>query len=213
MNWEGSHRSRADLAAAGIRFRLMWPSAARALAALAVLVSLGGCAVGPSGTLQVRQRPSPSPGGLVLAANSFLVQGANLFGILPGPRTQVACSAGGRNVQVRGEVQGQQVTISLSHLRPGQDLYDPPLEGGFSDSVTMTVRGLGGGSPIEYAAGFLSGNYQGVGTLKVGRSGRSGTVSIQFGPPVGQEPSVQSSGNTTTFGANSGSVSGSWRCP
>ena len=112
-----------------------------------------------------------------------------------------------------GEVQGQHVTLSLSHLRPGQDLYDPPLQGGFSDSVTMTVRGPGAVSPIEYQAGFVNGDYQGVGTLRVGRSGRSGTVSIQFGPPVGQEPSVQTSGNTTTFGANSGSISGSWRCP
>ncbi len=201
----------ASAAGAGLKFRLMWPSAARALAALAVLVSLGGCAVGPTGTLQVRQSPSPSRGGSGLAVNSFLVQGGNLFGILPGHGAEVSCSAGGRNVQVRGEIQGQQVTVSLSHLRPGQDLYDPPLEGGFTDSVTMTVRGTG--SPIEYVAGFLSGNYQGVGTLKVGRGGMSGSVSIQFGPPVGQEPSVQSSGDTTTFGTNSGSVSGSWRCP
>ncbi len=116
-------------------------------------------------------------------------------------------------MRVSGQVQGKTVVVALTHLQPGQNLYDPPLEGGFSDSVTMTVRASGSLSPTEYEAGFQDGNYEGVGTLKVGRSGRSGTVSIQFGPPVGQEPSVQSSGNTTTFGTNSGSVEGSWSCP
>ncbi|MGC8472966.1 MAG: hypothetical protein ACP5PW_00965 [Candidatus Dormibacteria bacterium] len=191
----------------------MWPSVAPALAALAAVLFVGGCGVGPSGSLQVRQRPTPSPTGDGLAANSFLIQGENLFGVLSARGTKVTCSAGGSSVRVSGEVQGKSVVVALSRLRPGQDLYDPPLEGGFSDSVTMTVSGLGGGSPTEYQAGFQDGNYQGVGTLKVGRSGRSGTVSIQFGPPVGQEPSVQSSGNTTTFGSNSGSVDGSWSCP
>ncbi len=192
----------------------MWPRAPWVLAAWAAALFLGGCAVGPSGVLQVRQRPSASPSVPALAANSFEVAGGvHLFGILSGSGTTVSCADGGRDVLVSGEVQGQHVTLSLSHLRPGQDLYDPPLQGGFSDSVTMTVRGPGAVSPIEYQAGFVNGDYQGVGTLRVGRSGRSGTVSIQFGPPVGQEPSVQTSGNTTTFGANSGSISGSWRCP
>jgi hypothetical protein len=191
----------------------MWSWAARSPAALAVALFLGGCGLGPSGSLQVRQRPSPSPSGNGLAANSFLIQGENLFGILPARGAQVSCSAGGSTVRVSGQVQGKTVVVALTHLQPGQNLYDPPLEGGFSDSVTMTVRASGSLSPTEYEAGFQDGNYEGVGTLKVGRSGRSGTVSIQFGPPVGQEPSVQSSGNTTTFGTNSGSVEGSWSCP
>ena len=192
----------------------MWPRAPWVLAAWAVALFLGGCAVGPSGVLQVRQRPGASPSVPALAVNSFAVAGGvHLFGILSGSGTSVSCADGGRDVLVSGEVQGQHVTLSLSHLRPGQDLYDPPLQGGFSDSVTMTVRGPGTAPPIEYQAGFVNGDYQGVGTLRVGRSGRTGTVSIQFGPPVGQEPSVQTSGNTTTFGANSGSISGSWLCP
>ena len=191
----------------------MWSWAARSLAALAVALFLGGCGLAPSQTLQVRQRPSPSPSGRVLAANSFLIQGDNLFGILPARGAQVSCSAGGSTVRVSGRVQGKAVVVALTHLQPGQNLYDPPLEGGFSDSVTMTVLAPGSAFPTEYEAGFQDGNYQGVGTIKVGRSGRTGTVSIQFGPPVGQEPSVQSSGNTTTFGANSGSVDGSWSCP
>lgn len=191
----------------------MWSWAARSLAALAVALLVGGCGLGPSQSLQVRQRTSPSPSGSGPAANSFLIQGDNLFGILPARGAQVSCSAGGSTVRVSGRVQGKAVVVALTHLRPGQNLYDPPLEGGFSDSVTMTVRAPGSPSPTEYEAGFQDGNYQGVGTIKVGRSGRSGTVSIQFGPPVGQEPSVQSSGNTTIFGTNSGSVDGSWSCP
>jgi hypothetical protein len=139
--------------------------------------------------------------------------GGNFFGILSARAASVSCSDGGRDVLVSGEVQGHQVTIALSHLRPGQNLYDPPLEGGFPDSVTLSVRGPGNAPPIEYQGGFVNGNYQGVGTLKVERSGRSGTVALQFGPPVGQEPSVQVSGDTTTFGGNAGSISGSWWCP
>ena len=191
----------------------MWRRTRWVLAASAVVLFLGGCAVGPSGVLQVRPRPTASPSGPSLAANSFVLGGGNLFGILSGRGASVSCSDGGRDVLVSGEVQGQHVTVSLSHLRPGQNLYDPPLEGGFSDSVTMTVRGPGSAPPIEYQGGFVNGDYQGVGTLKVARSGRSGTVSLQFGPPVGQQPSVQVSGDTTTFGGNSGSISGSWRCP
>jgi hypothetical protein len=191
----------------------MWRRARWVLSASAVVLCLGGCAAGPSGVLQVRQRPTTSPGQPALAPNSFVMAGGNLFGILSARGASVSCPDGGRDVLVSGEVQGQHVTISLSHLRPGQDLYDPPLEGGFSDSVTLTVRGPGNAPPIEYQGGFVNGDYQGVGTLKVARSGRSGAVALQLGPPVGQEPSVQVSGDTTTFGGNAGSISGSWRCP
>jgi hypothetical protein len=186
---------------------------ARALAALAALLSLSGCALGPSGTLQVREHPSPSPIIEAQPTNSFVIDGGSVFGILQAPTARVSCTAGGRDVQVTGVVQGQQVTMDLSQLRPRQDLYDPPLKGGFADSVTMTLRRPGAASPVEYAAGFLNGDYQGVGTLVVGRTGRTGAVNLSFGPPLGQEPSVQSSGNSTTFGANSGSVEGRWSCP
>lgn len=191
----------------------MWSGAARSLAALGVVLCLGGCAATPSPSIQVRPRPAPSPSYSGLAANTFLVQAGNLFGVLPARGAKISCSAGGRGVRVSGEVQGESVVIALSHLQPGQSLLGPPLGEGFSDSVTMTVGAPGSASPAEYEAGFQDGSYQGAGTLRVGRSGRTGTVAIQFGPPVGQEPSAQSSGGTTIFAANSGSVEGRWSCP
>lgn len=191
----------------------MPPISVRLLAVAALLLS--GCALVPSGTITVREHPSPSasPTGQPLPTNSWVMSGDNLFGMLAGPSVRVSCGAGGHSVEVRGEVQGALVAIDLTHLSPGQDLYNPPISGGFSDAITMTVTGPGSSAAVEYVAGNQGGSYQGVGTLVVNKGGRGGTVSMEFGPAVGQEPSVQSSGGITTFGANSGSVTGSWRCP
>jgi len=124
----------------------------------------------------------------------------------------VSCTHSGHTVKVSGSVQGALVNISLTNLRPRQRLSDPPIAGGFSDLVTMTVIESGSRQPLSYLAGNQAGAYQGVGTITVDKTGRGGSIGINFGPPVGQNPSSETSGNATTTGLNDGGVAGSWQC-
>lgn len=179
----------------------------------AILVS--GCGLQPSGNIVIRTPPAPAPSHLPspLGVNSFEINATNVFGIMSGGSVHVSCTHLGRTVKVSGSVQGALVNISLTNLRPRQQLSDPPVAGGFSDLVTMAVTQAGSPQPLRYLAGLQAGAYQGVGTITVDKTGRGGSIGINFGPPVGQNPSSETSGNTTTTGLNAGGVSGSWQCP
>lgn len=187
------------------------------LAALGAAIMVTGCSLVPAPTIGVKVHPratpprrySPFPQG----TNSFAINAPNVFGLLSGGSARVSCSQGGHTVEVSGTVQGASVAIKLTNLRPRQNLSDPPVVGGFSDLVTMRVTEVGSPHPLRYLAGSQDGTYQGVGTLTVDKTGRGGTVSISFGPPIGQNPTSQSSGNETTTGLNDGGISGTWRCP
>ena len=192
-----------------------WRLAVTGLAAMAIIPLIAGCSLAPSGTIVVKTHPSPRPSAsqAPLTVNSFDVQASNVFGILAGGSVQVACRDGGHRVAISGSVQQASVMIALSNLRPGQRLSVPPGEGNFADLVTMTVAQRGLARPLRYIAGSEDGSYQGVGTLTVDRSGQGGTVSVEFGPPVGQNPTSQTSGDVTTTGLNDGSLTGRWQCP
>lgn len=192
-----------------------WRLAVIGLVAMAIIPLIAGCSLAPSGTIVVKTHPSPRPSAsqAPLAVNSFDVQASNVFGILAGGSVQVSCRDGGHRVAISGSVQRASVLIALSNLRPGQRLSVPPVEGNFADLVTMTVTERGLARPLRYIAGSEDGSYQGVGTLTVDRSGQGGTVSVEFGPPIGQNPTSQTSGDVTTFGMNDGSLTGRWQCP
>ncbi|MHB1525530.1 MAG: hypothetical protein ACYCZN_04515 [Candidatus Dormibacteria bacterium] len=134
-------------------------------------------------------------------------------GTLAAPPAQITCTDHDRTVTIAGTVQGVSLTIKLTHVTPGQHLSVPPTNGGFSDLVTMTTAGAGPAQSLAYVAGDQGGTYQGVGTLTVNKHGSGGQISLNFGSPVGQAPSVQASGGVTLFGANEGSVFGTWQCP
>ncbi len=180
-----------------------------------LVLGVTGCGLTPGGSIQVKLPPraTPTPRPSSLPTDSFLVEATNVFGILPSSSVHVSCQSGGRQVELSGVADGAHFEVTMSHLRPGQRLTDPPLQGGFEDQITMVVTKSGAGSSLRYVAGAAAGTYQGVGTLTVDRSGEGGTISIQFGPPEGENPSSQTSGDVTTTGLNDGQVSGTWRCP
>jgi hypothetical protein len=189
--------------------------AVMSLVTVAIVPLIAGCSLTPSGTIVVKTHPSsqPSHSSPSVPVNSFQVEASNVFGMLSGGSVQVSCRDGGRRVSISGSVQRAPVTIALTNLRPKQNLSDPPVAGNFADLVTMTVTESGLAHPLRYVAGNEYGAYQGVGTLTVDRSGQGGTVSFDFGPPVGQNPTSQASGDEITTGLNDGSLYGRWQCP
>lgn len=185
------------------------------ISVLGASLLVSGCSLQPSGNIVIRTPPAPTASHLPspLGVNSFEINATNVFGSLSGGSVHVSCTHSGRTVKVSGSVQGALVNISLTNLRPSQRLSDPPIAGGFSDVVTMTVIETGSPQPLRYLAGLQAGAYQGVGNITVDKTGRGGSIGINFGPPVGQNPSSETSGNATTTGLNDGGVSGSWQCP
>lgn len=183
--------------------------------ALGVVLLAAGCSVAPSETIGVQPSPkvTSTPGQSSLPPTAFEIDEAYGFGVLPDTAAHVACSDNDHKVEISGLVQGAKVVVTLTHLRAGQRLTDPPIGGGFSDQVTMRVTPTGSQPPLTYEAGYENGVYQGAGSLTVDKSGRSGSFGISFGAPVGQSPSQQTSGNQTLFGGNEGNISGSWTCP
>ena len=184
-------------------------------AALGLVLGITGCSLAPSGLggPKVITSPASSPSPAFAAITSLNVSTPVAYGTLAAPPARISCTNHDRTVAISGTVQGVSLTIKVTNVTRGQHLSVPPIVGGFSDLVTMTTAGSGPAQSLDYVAGDQGGTYQGVGTLTSNKHGTGGQISLNFGSPVGQAPSVQASGDTTTFGANDGSVFGTWQCP
>ncbi len=173
-----------------------------------------GCSVAPSQAIGVQPSPRATshPAQDLPTPTSFQIDEAYGYAALPSRAVRVRCSDNNSRVVISGSVQGAHVVVIITNLHPGQDLTDPPIVGGFPDRISMKVTPAGSQPPLTYVGGDQDGTYQGEGTLTVAKSGAGGTINISFGAPVGQSPSQDVSGNQVTFGANEGSVFGTWSC-
>jgi len=184
------------------------------LLAVGAGVLVVGCSVAPSQAIGVQPSPRATshPAPDLPAPTSFAISEAYGNAELLPRAVRVRCSDDNSRVEISGSVQGSDVVVVISNLHPGQDLTDPPIVGGFPDRISMKVTPAGSQPPLVYVGGDQDGTYQGEGTLTVAKSGAGGTINISFGAPVGQSPSQDVSGNQVTFGANEGSVFGTWSC-
>lgn len=182
--------------------------------ALGLLVA--GCAGGlgaPSLSGPATHSPTPSSHHQAQPATALDLNWGSRAGRLTPRDATLTCSAKDRTVELRGSVVGELVSVRLNGLRSGQHLAVPPPVGGYTDRVTVTVYGARQTQSLTYVVGFTDGNYQGVGSIDVGKHGTSGTINVSVPSPVGQAPQVQATGLFYNSGLNGMSLSGTWRCP
>lgn len=210
------------------RVRPRWPlicastpfwlrAGARLAVPLATALLCAGCSLFPPtpkiSTSTVIPRAATSPKSSPALKTDISI----LTGVIDGSLTAATATSsgtnGGRTVDVSGVLQGVSVKLTFANLAHGQRLSIPPLVEAFEDWVSLQTAGPKSADDLQHRAGYQQGTYQGSAGLDLDRSRRGGRIEPGSGAPENQPPSVPASGNSVTWGCNSGSAWGTWAWP
>ncbi|MGH7759127.1 MAG: hypothetical protein ACREN7_07435 [Candidatus Dormibacteria bacterium] len=184
---------------------------------LALFAGLGlaGCSLGPG--LGSNSAPPPSPKstshGRSAPKTSLFLYFPPGVGQLKPPSAKVTCGSGDHTLSIQATVAGVAVDIKVTGLKPGQNLTIPPAAGSFRDQMTLDTSGGGPLGNFHYLVGYTPSAYQGVGTIRVAKDGRSGTLNLSAPSPEGQAPTESASGDTVNTDTNNMNLNGTWACP